>query len=185
MDTGAKVNFICINLASELGLDLHPGDLVKGGNSVTFQSLTVAKPISFKIGNHIFTKQFFAVKNLLYPMILGIGWWRKYDISLDLQANSLCLNPTQGPSFSLALMDNTLPLVDLSLATCKVMAQQPTPITLTPCIEHLAEVFDVSRENRLPKNSQFDFSVCLTFDLLKINSPIYPLTLKEEEALDA
>ncbi|KAJ9065573.1 hypothetical protein DSO57_1018156 [Entomophthora muscae] len=36
LDTGAKVNFISIKLASELGLNLHPRDLVKGGNSVAF-----------------------------------------------------------------------------------------------------------------------------------------------------
>ncbi|KAJ9056704.1 hypothetical protein DSO57_1030203 [Entomophthora muscae] len=36
LDTGAKVNFKSIKLASELGLDLHPGDLVKGENSVVF-----------------------------------------------------------------------------------------------------------------------------------------------------
>ncbi|KAJ9078398.1 hypothetical protein DSO57_1007112 [Entomophthora muscae] len=117
-------------------------------------------------------------------MILRIGWWRKYVIS-DLQASCLRLTLTQGTSFSLSLMDNSLLFANPSLATCKVMAQLSTPIPLPPCIEHLAEVFDVARANRLPKHSQFDFSVCLTVDLLKINSPIYPLTLKEEEALDA
>ncbi|KAJ9087486.1 hypothetical protein DSO57_1032881 [Entomophthora muscae] len=117
-------------------------------------------------------------------MILGIGWWRKYKISLDLHANSLRLTPAQGPPFSLSLMDNSLLCVDSLLAACKVVAQQTTAILVPHCIEHLAEVFVVSRTNRLPKHSQFDFSVCLTVDLLKINSPIYPLTLKEEEALD-
>ncbi|KAJ9078482.1 hypothetical protein DSO57_1006258 [Entomophthora muscae] len=90
--------------------------------------------------------------------------------------------PPSGVSFSLPLLDAALCEDDTGLALCNQMKQTP-PNPPPSCITYLAEVFDPTRANRLPKHSHFDFSFCLTVDLVKINFPIYPLTLKEE-ALD-
>ncbi|KAJ9049666.1 hypothetical protein DSO57_1022041 [Entomophthora muscae] len=47
------------------------------------------------------------------------------------------------------------------------------------CAAHLTKVFNPARANQLLEHSKFDFDIKLTVDLVKINSPIYPLTLKE------
>ncbi|KAJ9078235.1 hypothetical protein DSO57_1008623 [Entomophthora muscae] len=96
--TGAKVNFISIGLAERLGLDLIPGGLVKGGNSATFRSLDLSKPLVFSVGNHTFTERFCAAKNLVYHVILGIGWWRKYNVASHLKSISLLLTSPAGVS---------------------------------------------------------------------------------------
>ena len=67
----------------------------------------------------------------------------------------------------------------IALIAAKVVPEIPE------CISHLAEVFNQERANRLPLHTKFDFEFKLTVDLIKINSPLYPLTLPEEAALDA
>ncbi|KAJ9073774.1 hypothetical protein DSO57_1012765 [Entomophthora muscae] len=177
VDTGAKVNFISISLAERLGLDLHPGGLVKGGNSTTFCSLDVSKPLVFQVGNHTFTKWFCVVKDLVYPVILGIEWWRKYNVASHLKSDSLILTPPASNPFLLPLLDASLCDGDVILVLCDQMVAPTNPTPLSQWFTHLAKVFDPTWADRLPKHTQFDFSFCLTVDLVKINSPIYPLTL--------
>ncbi|KAJ9069820.1 hypothetical protein DSO57_1014703 [Entomophthora muscae] len=177
VDTGTKVNFISISLAKKLGLDSILGGLVKGGNSATFCSLDVSKPLVFKVGNHIFTERFCAVKTLVYLVILGIEWWKKYNVLPNLKYNLLLLTPPASSPFLLPLLDASLCDGDASLALCDQMVVPTNPTPLPPCFTHLAKVFDPTWADRLPKHTQFDFSFCLTVDLVKINSPIYPLTL--------
>ena len=55
---------------------------------------------------------------------------------------------------------------------------------LPPCLLDLGHVFDASRENKLPNHSSYDFEFKLTVNLVKVRSQVYPLTLKEDEALD-
>ncbi|KAJ9050319.1 hypothetical protein DSO57_1015536 [Entomophthora muscae] len=165
VDTGAKVNFI--------------SGLVKGSNSATFHSLDVSKPLVFKVGDHTFTERFCAVKNLVYLVILGIDCWRKYNVLPNLKSNLLLLTPPASNPFLLPLLDASLCDSNASLVLCDQMVTPTIPTPLPSCIAHLAKLFDHTRADRLPRHTQFDFSFCLTVDLVKINSPIYPLTLPE------
>lgn len=62
---------------------------------------------------------------------------------------------------------------------------KPAPgMSLPKGIPHLAEVFKHVRNNQLPRYSQFDLEFKLTANLVKISSPLYPLTILEEAALD-
>ncbi|KAJ9075032.1 hypothetical protein DSO57_1000316 [Entomophthora muscae] len=145
VDTGAKVNFISIGLAEKLGLNLIQEGLVKGGNYTTFCSLNVSKPLVFSVGNHTFTKRFYAVKNLVYLVILGIGWWKRYNFASHLKSNLLLLILPAGVSFSLPLLDALLCEDDSSLALCDQMVPPSNPTPLPVCITHLAKMFDPTR----------------------------------------
>ncbi|KAJ9071641.1 hypothetical protein DSO57_1035016 [Entomophthora muscae] len=60
----------------------------------------------------------------------------------------------------------------------------PANLDLLACLQPWSAVFDATRGEVLPKNTQFDFDFKVIVDLIRIVSPIYPLTLKEDTCLD-
>ena len=172
VDTGATSNFLSLDLAETLGLDLSPGTMVKGGASQPFCSLSVQRPVSFAVHTSVFTCRFLAVKDLLYPMILGIEWWRRHAIQPLLETNELLL--TDGPNYQarIPLVNNQATKADAILVAS--IAKECTEPVIPECIRHLAEVFNPARANKLPLHSEHDFEFKLTVELVKINSPYIP-----------
>ena len=88
VDTGASCNFISTEVADWLGITYTPGSTVTGGASQAFTSYVLPHPLSFLIDDIPFTDEFLVVKDLLYPVILGVNWWRIHDARPCLMSSS-------------------------------------------------------------------------------------------------
>ncbi|KAJ9056910.1 hypothetical protein DSO57_1027762 [Entomophthora muscae] len=184
VDTGATDNFISKDLVDKLGLEYNPGALCKGGVSNFFRSFRLCCPLSFSITDHAFVADFTVAKHLTYPVILGVEWWREHNIITILKDKLLRIAHPARISLEvpMILFGKETPHISMSVsATIK----PPTSFDVLPlCLSHLHTAFDSKLADGLPAHSQFDFEFKLTVDLVKVASPIYPLSLKEEQCLE-
>ncbi|KAJ9069523.1 hypothetical protein DSO57_1017682 [Entomophthora muscae] len=89
----------------------------------------LSKPLSYCTGNHVFVSKFSAVEDLLYPVIVGVGWWRHYLVQIDVLSNELHFFLNGVPSFfSLLLLGEDPPKLCLSL---KALPETP-PLFVLP-----------------------------------------------------
>ncbi|KAJ9061616.1 Retrotransposon-derived protein peg10 [Entomophthora muscae] len=91
VDTGAGGNFMDLSLAQSLGLLLSP-------------PRPLWPLVSYCMGNHVFVRKFSAVEDLLYPVIVGVGWWRRHLVQIDVLSNKLHFLLDGAPSFFLLLL---------------------------------------------------------------------------------
>lgn len=177
VDNDATCKLISKNLDDKLCIDYHPSGLVKGGASQIFPSFRLTEPLSFHVEKQEMIADFSVVNQLVYPIILGVNWWRKHNVSKLLCSNTMQLTHPDGLVLQLSLVpqypDNelieTLPLV-------KSLAPEITK-ALPDCLSGLAVTFDANRAHGLPSYTDFDFN-------FKLTSLIYPINLKEEECLE-
>ncbi|KAJ9057678.1 hypothetical protein DSO57_1020414 [Entomophthora muscae] len=89
IDTGVAGNFMNHTLARSMDLTcLGPKELL-GVSKVQVTAYPVSKPPSYCTGNYVFVSRFLAVNDLLFPVILGVGWWRRHQVHIDGPENEL------------------------------------------------------------------------------------------------
>ncbi|KAJ9083337.1 retrotransposon-like protein 1 [Entomophthora muscae] len=89
VDTGAADNFMDLALAHSLGLSLLPPQSLIAASKVPVLSYPLTNPLSYFTGSHVFVSKFSAVEDLLYPVIMGVGWWRRHLVQIDCLTNKL------------------------------------------------------------------------------------------------
>ena len=138
----------------------------------------VLQPVTLCAGNFSFLKPFFSTRNLLFPVILGIGWWEKYAVNTLYSSITIRISHKSGQVIRPVKRSWSRKTASLAQLDIKLT------VALPDCIRDLSEVFDEKASKLLPRHTRFDFKFKTTVELVKIQSPIYTLTLKEKEALD-
>ncbi|KAJ9072149.1 hypothetical protein DSO57_1030310 [Entomophthora muscae] len=100
VDTGAVGNFMDLKLAQSLGLSLLPPQSLIGASKLLVLSYPLTNPLSYCTGSHVFVSKFSAVEDLLYTVIVGMGWWRCHLVQIDASSTSSnsCWTDPQAPS---------------------------------------------------------------------------------------
>ncbi|KAJ9078534.1 hypothetical protein DSO57_1005975 [Entomophthora muscae] len=91
VETGAAGNFMDLALAQSLGLSLLPPQSLIAASQVPVLSYPLTNPLSYCTGSHVFVSKFSAVEDLLYPVIVGVGWWQRHLVQIDCLTNKLHL----------------------------------------------------------------------------------------------
>ncbi|KAJ9087049.1 hypothetical protein DSO57_1037109 [Entomophthora muscae] len=114
-----------------------------------------------------------AVEDLLYPVVVGVGWWQCHLVQIDCLTNRL-----------LFLLDGSLgsfPLLPLgweSPETCLSLAATPIspikPFALPAILAPFKDAFDATLSCALPPHSCHNLTFKTTVDLVKIDAPMYP-----------
>ncbi|KAJ9052671.1 hypothetical protein DSO57_1032047 [Entomophthora muscae] len=89
IDTGAAGNFMNHTLTRSMDLTwLGPKELL-GTSKVPVTAYPVSKPLSYCTGSHVFVSRFLAVDDLLFHVILEVGWWHRHQVHIEGPANEL------------------------------------------------------------------------------------------------
>ncbi|KAJ9053629.1 hypothetical protein DSO57_1022535 [Entomophthora muscae] len=181
IDTGVAGNFMNHTLARSMDLTcLGPKELL-GASKVSVTAYPVSKPLSYCTGSHVFVSRFLAVNDLLFPVILGVGWWCWHQVHIDGPANEL--------NFSL---DNSTGVLSLlkpgveppkSCLSLKASPEVPSPVLIPGILVLYQDAFDLSLATVLPQHTHYDVTFWTTLDLVKIDAPMYPLSEREDKAL--
>ncbi|KAJ9053418.1 hypothetical protein DSO57_1024377 [Entomophthora muscae] len=89
VDTGAADNFMDLELAQSLGFSLLPPQSLIATSKVLVLSYPLTNPLSYCTGSYVFVSKFSAVEDLLYPVIVGVGWWWRHLMQIDCLTNKL------------------------------------------------------------------------------------------------
>ncbi|KAJ9051706.1 hypothetical protein DSO57_1001972 [Entomophthora muscae] len=182
LDTGASENFMIVETADLLQLTYRPGMLVRGGKCQMFPSFQLKKPVTFVVVRQSFTVRFSICSTLMYPIILVVGWWWDHNVSILLKENELQVDHSSGIIICIPLLGMS-ELEQSSQTIQSVPVPTPVSLDLPTCLQPWYKAFDTTRDEALPKHTQFNFDFKVTIDLICIVSPIYPLTLKEDKFL--
>ncbi|KAJ9069821.1 hypothetical protein DSO57_1014704 [Entomophthora muscae] len=184
MDTGAAGNFMDMTLAQSLGLSLLPHQSLIAARKVLVLSYSLTNPLSYCTGSYVFVSKFSAVEDLLYPVIVGVGWWWRHLVQIDCLTNKLHFLLDRLPgSFPLLPSGWELPESCLSLAATPV--SPPEPFALLVILAPFKDAFDATLSCVLPPHSCNNLTFKTTVDLVKIDTPMYPLSKMEYKALGA
>ncbi|KAJ9089972.1 hypothetical protein DSO57_1007538 [Entomophthora muscae] len=173
--TGAVGNFMGLTLAQSLGLSLPPPQSLIAASKVPVLSYPVTNPLSYCTGSHVFVSKFSAVKDLLYPIIVGVGWWRRHLVQIDCLTNKLhfSLDGSLG-SFPLLPLGWEPPELCLSLAA--TLVSPPEPFVLPAILAFFKDAFYTILSCVLPPHSCHNLTFKTTVDLVKIDAPMYPFS---------
>ncbi|KAJ9060540.1 hypothetical protein DSO57_1029727 [Entomophthora muscae] len=106
------------------------------------------KPLSYCTGNHVFFRKFSAVEDLLYPVIVGVRWWRRHLVQIDVLSNKLHFSLDGAPGFFLLLpLGEDPPKLCLSL---KALSETPSPFILPSMLVPYKGAFNITLSNVLP-----------------------------------
>ncbi|KAJ9053987.1 hypothetical protein DSO57_1019166 [Entomophthora muscae] len=145
VNTGAAGNFMNLALAQFLDLSLLPPQSLIAASKVLVLSHPLTNPLSYCTVLHIFVSKFSTIEDLLYPVIVGVGWWRCHLVHIDCLTNKLhfLLDGSLGSFLLLPLGWNLLRLACLlrqpqslllSLLLCQPsLIPSRKPLTL-PCL---------------------------------------------------
>ena len=77
-------------------------------------------------------------------------------------------------------------MIDAEHYLCKTQIDNlPLPYTASPdWVYEFSNIFSKKGVKQLPPHHLWDHVIKFTVDFKPVNNPIYPLTLKEQEALD-
>ena len=181
VDTGASGNFIDMRLARSLELNLAPIDHVLGASSEPMQCATSLDPLVIAANGHCFTETVRAIPGLIYPLIVGVGWWRENAVRIDLE-NDLIWFTSPGSSGSIPLLTDVPASETMSMVASP---KEEEPFLLPAILGPYRRAFDAKAATALPPHSKHDLSFKLTVDLIKIDCPLYPLTEQEDAVLAA
>ncbi|KAJ9073549.1 hypothetical protein DSO57_1015315 [Entomophthora muscae] len=179
-------NLLSIQIAPQLqlGLEYNPGSLCKGGVSNVFCSFRLRCLLSFSITDHAFVAEFTVTKHLPCPVILGVEWWRKHNITSNLKDNLLRIAHPARISLEVLMILLGKEAPHISMLVSATIKHATSFDVLPLCLSHLHTAFDSKLADGLHAHSQFEFKIKLTVDLAKVTSPIYPMNLKEEQWLE-
>ncbi|KAJ9079796.1 Retrotransposon-derived protein peg10 [Entomophthora muscae] len=149
VDMGAAGNFMDLSLAQSLGLSLLPPKSLIASSKVLVLSYHLTNPLSYCTGSHVFVSKFSAVEDLLYPVIMGVGWWRRHLVQIDCLTNKLHFLLDRSPgSFPLLLLGWKPPESCLSFAATPV--SPPEPFALPAILALFKDDFDATLSCALP-----------------------------------
>ncbi|KAJ9087233.1 hypothetical protein DSO57_1035173 [Entomophthora muscae] len=170
-------------LAQSLGLSLLPPQSLIAASQVPVLSYPLTNPLSYCTGSHVFVSKFSAVEDLLYPVIVGMGWWC-HLVQIDCLTNKIHFLLDRCPgSFPLLSLGWEPPESCLSLAAIPV--SPPKPFALPAILAPFKDAFDATLSCVLPLHSSHNLTFKTTVDLVKIDAPMYPLSELEDKALGA
>ncbi|KAJ9067127.1 hypothetical protein DSO57_1003039 [Entomophthora muscae] len=89
VDTGAAGKFMDLALAQSLGLSFLPSQSLIAASQVLVLSYPLTNLLSYCTGSHMFVSKFSAMEDLLYPIIVGMGWWWRHLVQIDCLTNKL------------------------------------------------------------------------------------------------
>ncbi|KAJ9086660.1 retrotransposon-like protein 1 [Entomophthora muscae] len=162
-------------LAQSLGLSLLPPQSLIAASQVPVLSYPLTNPLSCCTGSHVFVSKFSAVEDLLYPVIVGVGWWRRHLVQIDCLTNKLHFSLDRCPGFfPLLPLGWEPPESCLSLAATPV--SPPKPFALPAILAPFKDTFDATLSYALPLHSCHNLTFKTTVDLVKIDTPMYPLS---------
>ncbi|KAJ9050550.1 hypothetical protein DSO57_1013563 [Entomophthora muscae] len=99
------------------------------------------------MGNHVFVSKFSAVEDLLYPVIVEVGWWRRHLVQIDVLSNELHFSLNGAPGFFLLLLlGEDPPKLCLLL---KALPETPPPFFLPGMLVPYKDAFDITLSNVL------------------------------------
>ncbi|KAJ9076440.1 retrotransposon-like protein 1 [Entomophthora muscae] len=147
VDTGAGRNFMDLGLAQSLGLLLLPQTPVDA-SKVPVLCYPLFKPLSYCTGNHVFVSKFSAIEDLLYPVIVGMEWWRRHLVQIDVLSNKLHFLLDGAPGFLLLLLPGEDP--PKSCLSLKALPDTPPPFVLPGILALYKDAFEVTLSNALP-----------------------------------
>ncbi|KAJ9084744.1 hypothetical protein DSO57_1021102 [Entomophthora muscae] len=173
-----------LELAQSLGLSLLTPQSLIAASKVPVLSYLLTKPLSYCTGSHVFVSKFSAVEDLLYPVIVGVGWWRRHLVQIDCLTNKLhfLLDGLLG-SFPLLPFEWEPPDTCLSLVATQVSPLKP--FALLAILALFKNAFDTNLSCALPSHSCHDLTCKTTVDLVKIDALMYPVRKLEDKALGA
>lgn len=85
---------MCLTLY--LGLELSPKDHVLDASSEPMQCAFSRDPLRIEAADHTFVEPVRAIPGLIYPLIMGVGWWQENLIHIVLLENMIMLYATSG-----------------------------------------------------------------------------------------
>ncbi|KAJ9066577.1 retrotransposon-like protein 1 [Entomophthora muscae] len=169
VDTGAAGNFMDLALAQSLGLPLLPPQSLIATSKVLALSYSLTNPLSYCTGSHVFVSKFSAVEDLLYPVIVGVGWWQRHLVKIDCLTKELhfLLDRSLG-YFPLLPSGWEPPESCLSLAATPV--SPPEPFALPAILALFEDAFDATLFCALPPHSCHNLTFKTMVDLTKIDT---------------
>ncbi|KAJ9086823.1 hypothetical protein DSO57_1039567 [Entomophthora muscae] len=173
VNMGAVGNFMDLTLAQSLGLSLLPPQSLIAASKVLVLSYPLTNPLSYCTGSHVFVSKFSAVEDLLYPVIVGVGWCHLVQIDCLTDKLHFLLDRSQG-SFPLLPLGQEPPESCLSLATTPV--SPPKPFALPAILTPFKDAFDATLSCALPPHSCHNLTFKITVDLVRIDAPMYSLS---------
>ena len=126
IDTGAMSNYMSMDLANSLGLELHKCSFITLANGTNVSSFITKEEIEVRIGTFSFCSRFRVVRGLTYKVILGMEWWSRCNPLVDLHKGQVMVKE-KGKGHTLTLIsqpmvrntDSTINTLDNSL-TAKI-----------------------------------------------------------------
>ncbi|KAJ9071162.1 hypothetical protein DSO57_1000167 [Entomophthora muscae] len=170
-------------LAQSLGLSLLPPQSLIAASNVPVLSYPLTNPLSYCTGSHVFVGKFSAVEDLLYPIIVGVGWWQRHLVKIDCLTNELHFFLDRSPGSSPLPLGWEPPESCLSRAATWV--SPPEPFALPAILAPFKDAFDADLSCVLPPHSCHNLIFKTTVNLVKIDAPMYPLSKLENKALGA
>ncbi|KAJ9066802.1 hypothetical protein DSO57_1006093 [Entomophthora muscae] len=171
-------------LAQSLGFSLLSPQSLIAASQVPVLSYPLTNPLSYCTGSHVFMSKFSAVEDLLYPVIVGVGWWQRHLVQIDCLTNKLHFLLDRSPgSFPLLPLGWEPSESCLSLTASPV--SPPKPFALPAILAPFKDAFDATLSCALPPHSCHDLTFKTMVDLVKIDAPMYPLSELEDKALGA
>ncbi|KAJ9066688.1 hypothetical protein DSO57_1007188 [Entomophthora muscae] len=158
-------------LAQSLSLSLLPPQSLIAASQVPVLSYPLTNPLSYCTGSHVFVSKFSAVKDLLYPVIVGLGWWQRHLVQIDYLTNELHFFLDGCPGlFPLLPLGWEPPKSCLSLTATPV--SPPKPFALPAILAPFKDAFNATLSCALPLHSCHNLTFKTTVDLVKIDAPM-------------
>ncbi|KAJ9063460.1 hypothetical protein DSO57_1000050 [Entomophthora muscae] len=159
---------------------LGPKELL-GASKVPVTAYPISKPLSYCTDSHVFVSRFLAVDDLLFPVILGVGWWCQHQVHIDRPANELHFSLDNSAGVLSLLKPGVEPLK--SCLSLKASPEVPSPVLIPGILAPYQDALNLSLATALPQHTHHDVTFCTTVDLVKIDAPMYPLSEREDKAL--
>ncbi|KAJ9053212.1 hypothetical protein DSO57_1026436 [Entomophthora muscae] len=119
--------------------------------------------------------------DLLFPVILGVGWWCQHQVHIDRASNELHFSLDGSAGVLSLLKPGKEP--PKSCLLLKASPEVPSPVLIPEILAPYQDAFDLSLATALPQHTHHDVTFQTTVDLVKLDAPMYPLSEHEDKAL--
>ncbi|KAJ9071964.1 hypothetical protein DSO57_1032071 [Entomophthora muscae] len=124
------------------------------------------------MSNHVFLSKFSTVEDLLYPVIVEVGWWRRHLVHIDVLSNNLHFSLDCTPGFFSLLLLGEDPLkLCLSL---QASPETPHPFVLPVMLIPYKDAFDIILSNVLPPTLTTTSHSSSLWTLSRLTPPCIP-----------
>lgn len=182
IDSGADENFMDLNLARQLDLQLRPLPKPRSARALDGHLLSrvtdETPPLSLSIsGNHFESISFLIIDSPQYPLILGYLWLCKHNPQVDWVTGKVL-------AWSLACQSSCLlsPLASSKFANS--LSEFPDLSMVPEVYLDLKEVFNKARATSLPPHRPYDCAIELLPGTAPPKGRLYSLSIPERKATD-